>query len=406
MEGPDLMSPVRPQRFVAARTWQLRQPGWRATEAQIADLSRRGLDVLKVYGMPVRKLPEHVTLAAQAAAAELLLPPPSRGTAGLRGAIAEKLLGENGLQVDPERQIVVTNGAMQAINVVCRALLDPGDEVLIPAPTFFFYGMIELAGGTPVYVPTNEASGWSWDLDRIEGAITPRTKFLILCSPVNPTGHVVPEPVIRQIFELAEARDFLVVADESYDRMVYDGRTFASAANLRQFRDRLILVQSVTKSYAMAAWRVGYLVAPDDLVDEFAKVLEWETLYGNAICQRAAEAAIRGPQTWLADIATEFQGYRDEVWPHVAETPGLSCVKPGATPYMLVNVSALGINGDQFADLLVQEFGVPATGGSHFEAPFHTRIGFGGRDKNTRTELWQRIEQAAARVLAEQESSA
>jgi aspartate aminotransferase len=188
--------------------------------------------------------------------------------------------------------------------------------------------------------------------------------------------------------------------------MVYDGRTFTSAANLRQFSDRMILVQSVTKSYAMAAWRVGYLVGADDLVDQFAKVLEWETLYGNTICQRAAEAAIRGPQTWLADIATEFQRYRDEVWPHVAKTAGLSCVKPAATPYMLVNVSALGISGDQFADLLVQDFGVPATGGSHFEAPFHTRIGFGGRDKSTRDELCHRIEKAASRVLAQPRASA
>jgi aspartate/methionine/tyrosine aminotransferase len=406
MEGPDLLRPVRPERFVAARTRQLRHPGWRATEAQIADLSRRGLDVLKVYGMPMRKLPEHVTLAAQAAAAELLAPPPSRGLAGLREAIAEKLFAENGLRVDPERQIVVTTGAMQAVNVVCRALLDPGDEVVIPVPTFFFYGMIELAGGTPVYVPTDEASGWGWDLDRIEAAITPRTKLLILCSPVNPTGYVVPEPVIRRVFELAEERDFLVLADESYDRMVYDGQPFTSAAKLRQFSDRLILVQSVTKSYAMAAWRVGYVVAADDLVDQFAKVLEWETLYGNTICQRAAEAAIRGPQNWLADIADEFQGYRDDVWPHIAATPGLSCVKPAATPYMLVNVGGLGIGGDQFADRLVQEFGVPATGGSHFEARFHTRIGFGAREKNTRDELWHRIQEAASRALAEPRSSA
>jgi aspartate/methionine/tyrosine aminotransferase len=392
-EGP-------PRRHVSARAVALKQPGWRATEAQLMDLTIRDLDVLKVYGMPIRPLPEHVVEAARRAAGELLLPPPSRGSTELREAIAGKLNVEHGFEVDPATQIVVTNGAMQAVNIVCRSVLDPGDEVIIPSPTFFFYGIIELVGGTPVYVASDESAEWEWDLDGIERAITDRTKLFILCSPVNPTGFVVPERVIRRIFELAEQRDFLVLADESYDRMVYDGKTFTSAARLSGVRDRLILVQSITKSYAMAAWRIGYVVAEPSLTDVFAKILEWEILYGNEICQRAAAAAITGPQEWLMDIPDEFQSYRDAIWPSIAAVPGVRCVKPSATPYLFLDVSGLGVGGNEFADVLVQQFGVPATGGGHFASPDHVRVGFGAPDARTREELCRRIQAAASPFLS------
>jgi aspartate/methionine/tyrosine aminotransferase len=392
--------PFQGEGYVAARALGLRQPGWRATEAQLARLRTHELDALPIYGMPLRPLPERVIRAVCQAATEILTPPPSRGLGRLREAISRKLLTEDGLQVDPETEIVVTNGAMQAVNIVCRSLLNPGDEVLIPAPSFFFYGMVELAGATPVYVPTEEKMNWAWDVPRIEAAITPRTKLLILCSPVNPTGYVIPEATIQALCQLARDRNFLILADESYDRMVYDGTAFTSAAALHDFRDLIILVQSLTKSYAMAAWRIGYLVANQGLSDQFVKLLEWEILYGNVICQLAAAEAMSGPQDWLADISKEFQNYRDEVFPRIVDTPGLRCVKPGATPYMFVNVAELGISGDSFADVLVQEFGVPATGGSHFGSLNHVRLGFGARDKSTREELCRRVWEAASRCLA------
>jgi aspartate/methionine/tyrosine aminotransferase len=385
--------------FIAARALRLRQPGWRATESQLADLRSRDLDVLPVLGMPLRQLPDHVVQAVCDASGELLVPPPSRGLLRLREAISTKLARESALEVDPETDVVVTSGAMQAINIVCRTVLNPGDEVVIPSPSFFFYGMIELVGAVPIYVPTDEEQSWAWDLDRIEAAITPRTKLLILCTPVNPTGYVVPESTIRGVLELARSHNFLVLADESYDRMVYDGVAFTSTSRFGDFRDRLILIQSVTKSYAMSAWRVGYLVAEHRLSDEFTKLLEWEVLYGNVVCQVAAAAAISGPQDWLSDIGREFEGYRNDVWPEVASTEGLSCVKPEATPYMFVNVSGLGVDGDDFADTLVQSFGVPATGGSHFGSSDHVRIGFGARDAVHRREIWRRVRAAAAQGI-------
>jgi aminotransferase len=378
------------------RASRMRQPGWRATEEQVASLRAGGLDVLKVYGMPIRPLPDHVICAIHEVEGEVLVPPPSRGSLALREAIAGKLLAENGAEVDPEAEIVVTNGAMQAINVVCRTLLNPGDEVLIPSPSFFFYGIIELAGGRTVYVPANEGSGWAWDVGSIEEAVTDRTKLLILCNPVNPTGYVVPEATMRSVCRLAQEREIYVLSDESYDRMVYDGVPFTSAAGLHEYRDVLILVQSVTKSYAMSAWRIGYIAANAEISSYFAKLLEWENLYGNEICQRAAAAAISGPQDWLSDIADEFEGYRNEIWPRLTAVPGMSAVKPSATPYLLLNVSELGASGDEVADRLVGDFGVPATGGSHFNAPQHVRIGFGARERSTREELCRRVAEAAA----------
>jgi aminotransferase len=389
MPGPHLPA-------LSQKAGQVRRPGWRATEAQLSDLRRRGVDVLEIYGMPVRPLPGHVLSALRSAADRTLVPPPSRGLPELREAIAGKLSAENGATVDPEHEVIVTNGAMQAVNVICRSLLNPGDEVLVPSPSFFFYGMVELAGGQPVYVRMREDAGWSWEVDAIARAITGRTRLIILCNPVNPTGYVVPEPVIRAICGLAREHNIYVLADESYDRMVYDGATFTSTAGLPEYRDVLILVQSLTKSYAMSAWRIGYIVADAGLSDCFAKILEWEILYGNDICQRAAAAAITGPQGWLADIAEEFESYRDEIWPALTAVPGLSAVRPAATPYFLLNVARLGADGDQFAASLVGDFGVPATGGSHFDAPQHVRIGFGAPKRSTRAELCRRVEQAAA----------
>lgn len=300
--------PGPPRLGPSERAGSIQQPGWRATEEQLADLRTGGLDVLEVYGMPIRPLPDHVIRAIHEVEAELLVPPPSRGSLALRKAIAGKLAAENGAMVDPDEEIIVTNGAMQAINVVCRTLLNPGDEVLIPSPSFFFYGIVELAGGKTVYVPTEEDSGWAWDVDSIEEAITDRTRLLILCNPVNPTGYVVPEATIRAVCRLAQERGIYVLSDESYDRMIYDRVSFTSAAALHEYRHVLILVQSVTKSYAMSAWRIGYIVANAEISSYFAKLLEWESLYGNEICQRAAAAAISGPQDWLSDIATSSRG--------------------------------------------------------------------------------------------------
>jgi aspartate/methionine/tyrosine aminotransferase len=373
------------------------RPGWRATEAQLADLRRRGVDVLEIYGMPVRPMPEHVMQAVRGVEGQVLVPPPSRGIMVLREAVAAKLSAESGMAVDPDREVIVTNGAMQAVNVIFRSLLNPGDEVIVPSPSFFFYGMIELAGGKTVYARMPETAAWAWDVDAVADAITRRTKLIILCNPVNPTGYVVPEKVIRAICRLARKRNIYVLADESYDRMVYDGAPFTSAAALHEYRDVLILVQSVTKSYAMSAWRIGYIVAGAALSDCFAKILEWEILYGNEICQRAAAAAISGPQDWLSDIAGEFEAYRDDVWPALNAVPRLSAVKPAATPYLMLNVTGLGADGDQFAAFLVGEFGVPATGGSHFDAPGHVRIGFGAPSRATREELCRRVAEAAAR---------
>lgn len=387
--------PVEGRHTLSRRAIGLRQPGWRATESQLALLRQQGLDALKVFGMPLRQLPEHVTRVIHAAETEVLTPPPSRGLQALREAIAAKLARESRATVDPDTNVVVTNGAMQAVNLVCRAVLDPGDEVIIPSPSFFFYGMVELAGAMPVYVRMDEDAAWAWDVEAVRKAFTNRTKLVILCNPVNPTGYVAPDSTIREICSLAAEAGVYVLVDESYDRMVYDGIGFISAATLSEFQDIIILVQSVTKSYAMAAWRVGYAVANAAISTAVTNLLEWENLYGCEVSQRAAAAAIAGPQDWLIDIPDEFQKYRDDVWAAISEMPELHVVKPHATPYMLVNLSQLSVSGDDFADMLVREFGVPATGGSHFDAPQHCRLGFGAPDADTRHELGRRFLEAA-----------
>ena len=362
---------------VATRLVRLPSVGSRDLAEKAQEVARKGVDVLPLHPYPVRGLPEHVVEAARRAMIENH-EPPSRGLPRLCQTIAEGVGAEIGRPLDPEAEVLITNGGMQALNVVFRTLLNPGDEVIIPSPCYFFQGCVRLAEGVPVHVPMAEGDGYAWDLDAIEAAITPRTKVLVLNTPVNPTGYVLSEEDVRTLGGLALRHGLLVVTDESYENLVYDGQKLASIAYLPDLAPNTILIRSFTKSYAMPGWRVGYIVAAQTLVDAFTKALEWEVLHCSTVSQAAAAAAMAGPQDWLSGVAQEFEDLRDHFLAGLGATAGLSCVKPAGGPFFFLNVQQL-FPSSQAASEALLEVGIPTTPGWHCQSDSHVRLAFGAR---------------------------
>ncbi len=329
---------------------------------------------LKPY--PPLATPEHVVRAAQEAAAHPHSAP-ARGLASLREGIARHLGSECGAATDPETEVLVTNGGMHAMDIVFRTLLEPGDEVVVPSPCFFLEGLVERWGAKLSFVSMHEEDDFQWDMERIEDAITKRSKILFVNTPVNPTGRVLTRKELEELLGIAARHHLCILSDESYDQLTYDGREHISPLALPGGKEHTVLIRSFTKSFVMPAWRVGYIVAEARLTELFLKMFEWTNLYANEVCQAAAAAAINGSDDWRANAASLLQRNRDRVLAGIGRAEGLSCVKPQGGPFIFPNVSRLGVNGDAFADLLFRRLGVPAVSGSALQGPQNVRIPLG-----------------------------
>jgi len=358
---------------------QLHHVGSRELEIRIAAGTDLTGDLLKVSGGPSVPLPPHVVAAAHRA----ILEPgsrPSRGLLALRSAIAARIVREwDGTGVDPEREILVTNGAMEALNIVFRSLFEPGDRVVLPSPTFFFDGPLRLAGAEPVYVPGSAAEDWTWQIDDIGRAIDSRTQAILICNPTNPTGVLPSREDLAAILRLAEEHDLIVISDESYDRFAYDGRAFVSAGSLAPDRGRVVVVNSLSKSHALATWRMGYVVASAGLVDTFTRLLEWEHLHGPYVAQCVAAAALDGPQDWILTEIARYERSRDIVSDAVAHSPLLEARTPRAGPFLFVDVSRFDSPRTP-ADIALLRAGIPTVRGEYFGQPGYVRLPFGADD--------------------------
>ncbi len=358
----------------APRVSALDRVGSREMEDLIALGVRRDLPHLR--GSPHQSLPSHVREVVLAALDE---PDrrPSRGLPELRRAIADELAQRSGVVLDPARELLVTNGAMQALNVACRALLEAGDEVVIPTPNFFMEGVVRLAQGKPVYVACQERDGWRWDIDRIEAAVTPRTRIIFACNPTNPTGYLPSRQDIEALCDVAERHDLVVLADESYDRFVYDGARLTCVLELRGRSPNLVLVRSLSKSHGLGAWRIGYIAAESELMDAFVKVLEWECLHCAYVPQRVATAVLEGPREWLGNLAADYQTVRDRLWPTISASEWLSCVRPQAAAFFFLDVRrAEAVAGQDGSEMLLAA-GIPTVAGRYFQSPGYVRLPFG-----------------------------
>jgi len=318
-------------------------------------------------GQPDFDTPEHIRTAAKKALDDgYTRYPPAKGFLDLRQIIAEKLKRENEISVDPETEIFVAVGAMQVIFNTCLHMLETGDEVIVVDPGYDYYSQIRLFGGIPVTVPADESNRFKVDPADIKAAISARTKMMILNTPANPTGAVLDEDILKEIARLAQKDNILVLSDEPYEHILFDGRRHVSMAALDGMQDRVISAFTLSKSYAMTGWRVGYAVAPRAVVDEMEKLMEHMVSGVTAVAQRAALAAIAGPQDCVADMRAAYERRRHIVHEGLNRIEGITCIEPESTFYAFPNIKKLGLSSWDLAKYLVKEHRVALVPGNIF----------------------------------------
>ena len=292
----------------------------------------------------------------------------NRGAPGLRKIIAEQLEKSTGVSYDPAWEIIVACGGAEALNNTILAFVGKGDEVIIPTPAFVSYkNLTILAGGVPVLIPLDPEKGFQPDPEEIARHITPRTKMIILNNPNNPTGAVYKREVLEKIAELAVRNDLLVLSDEMYSRLVYDGTEFVSMASFPGMKERTIIVNGFSKTYAMTGWRLGYLAAPKALADVIIKVHQYSTTCSPTFIQMGLAEALEDPGTEKETCAMieRFAARRKLLLSLVSEVPKVRAVRPMGAFYLMLDVSATGLDGMTFAMRLLEEkyvATVPAVG--------------------------------------------
>jgi aspartate aminotransferase len=263
------------------------------------------------------------------------------GIPELRAAVCTKFQRDNGLAYEPA-DVLISVGAKHTLFNLFTAVLDPGDEVIVPSPYWVSYPeQVRLVGGVPVTVTTDEATGFDLDPDRLRAAVTPRTKVVVLNSPNNPTGAIFSRPALEAVARLAQEHDLLVVSDECYEPMTYDGRHFSIAQLGADAKARTLVVNTCSKAYAMTGWRIGFAAGPRALIRAMTDVQSQVTSNPSSIAQWAAVEALAGPQDDVAKMAAEFDRRRRLVVEGLNALPGIRCVLPKGAFYAFANVSGL-----------------------------------------------------------------
>lgn len=300
------------------------------------------------------------------------------GDIRLRRAIAEKLERMNHLNVDPTKEIMVTCGGEEAVAAALFALLEKGDEVLIADPSYIPYSSLtKIAEAEPVYVPLDEKNGYCFDLEKLEAAVTNKTKLLILCTPGNPTGTMMDEESLRKLAEICCRHDILVLADEAYEQVLYDGNKHISMASLPGMWERTITVQSFSKTYSMCGWRIGYLVAPAELMRIVVRAHQTVAMNACSFGQLGALEAMTGPQDSLYAMLAEFDRRRLLLYNGLKEL-GIPCSRPQAAFYLFPDIGEFGMDSFTFAELLLDKYGVATVPGVEFgkNGENHLRISY------------------------------
>ena len=370
------------------------------------ELQAQGIDVINLsVGEPDFFTPDHIKAAAKTAIDDnFSFYSPVPGYLSLRQAICAKLKRENNLDFDP----VCSNGAKQAVCNVLMSIIGPDDEVIVPAPYWVSYvEMVKLAEGTPMVVHTTMENGFKLTPEQLESAITPRTKALILCSPSNPTGSVYTHDELAALAAvLANCPNILTISDEIYEHINYIGR-HESIAQFEAVRDRVAVVNGVSKAYAMTGWRLGWVAAPLWLAKACAKLQGQYTSGASSIAQKAAEAAYNGSQQCVVDMRDAFRRRRDLVLSLVAEISEFRINKPMGAFYIfpeckafLGKTTADGRKIETATDLamyLLDEAHVACVSGAAFGAPDFLRFSYATSDAKL-TEAFARIKQALAKL--------
>lgn len=394
---------------VSKRVQNLAVSATLAMSQKSAELRAAGVDVINMsVGEPDFDTPEHIKVAAKEAVDQNFTRyTPVPGYMSLRKAVADKLTRENGLEFKPE-QIVVGNGAKQALCNVILSYVNPGDEVIIPVPAWVSYvEMVKLAEGITVPVHAGIESDFKVTPEQLKAAITERTTMVLLCSPSNPTGSVYSRDELQALVNvLAEYPNILVVADEIYEHINFTG-SFTSLASFPEIKDRTVVINGVSKAYAMTGWRIGYCAAPLWLAKGVTKLQGQYTSGASSIAQKAAEAAYTGSQDCVREMCAAFERRRDLVVELAKAIPGLKVNRPDGAFYLFPEVSAfLGktapdgsvINtSGELALYLLDRAHVATVDGAAFCAPGYIRLSYATSDDNIREAL-RRIAAALAEL--------
>jgi aspartate aminotransferase len=331
-------------------------------------LESQGRDVIHLeIGEPDFPTPEHIVDAAKQALDEGWTHyGPSQGLPELREAIAEYVSATRGIAVSPAN-VCVTPGGKPIIFFPMLALLGPGDEAIYPNPGFPIYeSMIRVSGATAVPVPLVEERGFSFDLDVFRKSLTSRTKMVVLNSPQNPTGGMIPAEDIAAIADEVRGRDLVVLSDEIYSRIIYSNQQPVSIASMPGMMEKTIILDGFSKTYAMTGWRMGYGVMPAFLVDAVNKLMVNSSSCTASFTQRAGIAALCGPQEPVTAMVEEFRRRRDAFCAGLNAVPGWRCAVPGGAFYAFANVKRTGRSSKEIADLLLSEAGVACLNGTGF----------------------------------------
>lgn len=372
------------------------------------ELKAQGVDVINLsVGEPDFNTPDNIKEAAKRAIDEnFSFYTPVPGYMSLRKAIVRKLKEENGLDYTPE-QIVVSGGAKQSLCNVILSVINPGDEVVIPTPAWVSYvEMVNLAEGKNVTVPASIEQDFKVTPAQLEAAITPKTRLIILCSPSNPTGSVYTRDELQGLVDvLAKHPDVIILADEIYEHINFTG-SFTSLASFPEVADRVVIVNGVSKAYAMTGWRIGFIAAPLWIAKATNKLQSQYTSGASSIAQKAAEEAYNGPQQCVEDMRVAFERRRDLVVSLAREIPRLKVNVPQGAFYLFPEVSSYFgksyngrvINNDaDLAMYLLEEGHVATVSGEAFCAPGYIRLSYATSDDNIREAL-RRIKEALAKL--------
>ncbi|HLF93787.1 MAG TPA: pyridoxal phosphate-dependent aminotransferase [Planctomycetota bacterium] len=381
------MTSIAKKSVLSRRASEVEESVTLAMTAKANAMRDQGIDVISFSaGEPDFDTPEHIKkAAADAMARGQTKYTPASGLLPLRKAVAAKFQRDNGLAYDPS-QIVVSCGAKHSLYNVMQAVLEEGDEAIIPAPYWVSYpAMVKCAGATPVIVTTDEKNGLKMTAEQLRKAITERTKCLILCSPSNPTGMVYTAAELKAVADVCVEKDLLVISDEIYEKLVF-GVPFASIATARpEMKERTVVVNGASKAYAMTGWRIGYAAGPKEIMTAAGRMQSQSTSNATSIAQYATIAALEGDQACVETMRVEYAKRRDYIVGRLRKIPGVACGEPQGAFYVFPRVSALygkkfqgkAITGSvAMSETLLEKAHIATVPGSGFGADEYIRLSY------------------------------
>lgn len=370
-----------------------------AIDSLYKQMKAEGQDVIGfAAGEPDFPTPDHIKEAAfQAIRENFTRYTPASGTLELKEAVCARMKSDHGLEYAPS-QVVISSGAKHVVYLALRALVDPGDEVILPTPAWVsYYELIRMVGGTPVMVAATEAEEFKLSPEKLEQAITDKTKAIVLNNPSNPTGMVYDAEQLKALADVCVKHDLYIISDEIYSNLVYDGKPFTSVASLgEEVKERTILINGVSKSYAMTGWRIGYALARPDIAKIMSNYVSHSTGSPCAISQKAALAGLTASQEKVAEMKKAFEERRNYMVERMNAIEGVSCIQPEGAFYVMMNIEKLlgsTIGGtriqsaDDFATAFLKQGLVAVVPGDGFEAPGFVRWSYATSMENIKEGL-------------------